>query len=56
MLNKKVIIKDDVDGMSGLEGVIVGIGEEDCAYGAMYEVQFKDGSSEWLMECDFDIA
>lgn len=55
MINKKVVIKDDVENMSGMKGVIVGVGEDDCVYGDMFEVRFEDGSSEFMMECDFDV-
>ena len=55
MINKKVVIKDDVDNLGGKIGVIVSEGEGECVYGDMFEVRFEDGSSEFMMECDFDV-
>ena len=55
MINKKVVIKDDVENMSGMKGVIVSEGEGECVYGDMFEVRFEDGSSEFMLECDFDV-
>jgi hypothetical protein len=45
MINKKVVIKDDVINLGGKIGVIVSEGEDGCVY----------GNSEFMMRCDFDV-
>ena len=51
----RVKVKDDVEGMKGWEGVVVGRGEEGCVYGEMWEVEFISGECEFMMECDLDL-
>ena len=47
-------VKDDVDGLAGKTGTVMGTSEDGCAYGQMYEILFENGNSEWLMEADLD--
>ena len=49
-------VKDDVDGLAGKIGTVMGTSEDGCAYGQMYEVLFENGDSEWLMEADLDFV
>jgi hypothetical protein len=53
-INNKVKVKEDVKGMEGWEGIIVGKGEEGCVYDRMWEVEFEGGECEFIMECDLE--
>lgn len=51
-IGDKVVVMSDVPMIGGMGGVIVGEGEEECVFGKMWEVDFGDGDTEWMMECD----
>ena len=59
LIGCKVRVKDDVDYIGGWEGVVVGdvgVGEGECVYGVMWEVEFENGECEFMMECDLDVV
>ena len=53
-IDKIVTVLDDVDNIGGKKGVVVDESPDSCAYGKMYEVEFEDGETEWMMACDLE--
>jgi len=49
---RRVTVKSDVEGCGNMSGEIVYTAPEDCAMGAIHEVELSNGEVVWLYEND----